>query len=658
MKFLPLRLWRAGVVCLPLLAAITASANAADASQKRAPLGCTPAPLLQPGKAQLMERVLVRPDARLGSSPETANAEGGTLVPAFNVLYLYDRSADGKAVQVGARKNCQPQGWLKSESIIPWRHAMAVALANRTRNRLPFFETPDHVRALMQASDAEAQLNRLETTESGLGLVALEPKTPPDITSHFYLLPVLESTDVKFTDQLPARLLHLATISAQPDRENKAAPVDVRQNFRTAVVFVVDATKSTQPYIDRMHKALDTFYSTIEGTHSDDTIRFGLIGYRDDPEKVPGIEYLTRVFVDPNKVSTQKAFDQGASALKASKISSRADAEDGFSGVNAAIDGINWTGFAGRFIVMITDASSRNPGPLAKTPFDAHHTHLNAAAQGIALISVHLLTPEGSSQDHLEGAAQYREMTAYPGRNPLYFPVEAGDLNRFDTTIKTIAGSLIKLVTEVEDQGPIPGVDPIKSKAKDQNKKISEDIAAIGHAMRLAYLGKTNGSTIPSMFDSWSLDRDFVNHDTPTLIPGIFLTKGELSDLKSTVSQLAIAFNNAKNSPTTLYTELRSAALLLSRDPAALASGNDSDLRRAILGEYLEGLPYTSQVMATSQEQWNNMDPGDQQELIDGLAQKADLYQRAYDNVSGWVKLADTADDDDKVSLIPLDTLP
>ncbi|MEI6559608.1 MAG: vWA domain-containing protein [Rhodospirillaceae bacterium] len=655
---------------LPALAALalllSQAAAAAEADKRRAPLKCAPAPLLQPGKTQLAERVLVRPGARLAASP---GAAGDKAVPAFSVLYLYDRSADGKAVQVGARSDCKPQGWLAADAVIPWRHAIAVAFANRTgRERVPFFDDPARVQALLKAPDAAAQISKLLAREQGPGLATLEPKAPVDIKSQFYLLPVLDTQPAAFANRLQTRLLHVAAISLTPQPAvTPAAPAapppaaarpasDERQNFRSAVVFVVDATKSTQPYIDRMRQSLDKFYAKVEAAHLEDSVRFGLIGYRDDPAAVKGIEYLTKIFVDPNTVSRRAEFNAAAAGLKAATISSRAEAEDGFSGINAAIEGINWEGFSGRFVVMITDAASREPGPLAKTPFDAHHTRLNAAASGIALLSVHLLTPEGSAADHERARAEYREMTAYPGREPLYYPIQTGDINKFGTAVETIADSLVRLVGEAEAKGTV--VTAPDAKPGTAPGKIAEDIAAIGHAMRLAYLGRTSGSTLPPMFDSWTVDRDFARPEVQSLVPGVFLTKAELSDLQVTVNAVADAFENAKMAPSKLYAELRSAALLLSRDPASLGSGRNKDIAKAILGEYLDGLPYTSQVMAIDRDDWEAMDVGRQQELIDGLAQKARLYQKSHDNVANWVKLAADSADEDAVCLIPLDTLP
>ena len=75
-----------------------------------------------------------------------------------------------------------------------------------------------------------------------------------------------------------------------------------------------------------------------------------------------------RTFADPTKVSTQAQFAEAVKGVAASEVSTRAFAEDGYAGLAEAIQGIDWTGFGGRYLIMITDASSREGGsPLATT---------------------------------------------------------------------------------------------------------------------------------------------------------------------------------------------------------------------------------------------------------------------------------------------------
>src|SRR3546814_3791593 len=43
--------------------------------------------------------------------------------------------------------------------------------------------------------------------------------------------------------------------------------------------------------------------------------------------------------------------------------------------------------------------------------------------------------------------------------------------------------------------------------------KLADATAAVGHAMRLAWLGKVEGTEAPAMFEAWASDRDFARPD-------------------------------------------------------------------------------------------------------------------------------------------------
>lgn len=664
---------RVSILSVGLTLAAPVAYGAAAQELVHAPMACTPAPLLQPGKTQLLERVITRPGARLAPS---AGAAGVTVVPGFSVLYVYGTSANGKSVLVGASSKCKPVGWLPEESVVPWAHTMVAAFANRTgRSQILFFRTEANVRALIKSSDAGEEAAKLraranERASQNDGVVSVEPQTPVDIDKHFYLLPILETKSARFPDGKQVRILHVAAITeratgaaAQADApEAQASEPGVRHNFRAAIVFAVDATKSTEPFIDRIKAGLDRVYDHIEAAHLQDRVRFGVIGYRDDPAMVPGIGYLTKVFVDPSKVDNRKEFDKLIAGLNASKISTRAVSEDGYAGVYAAIEHIDWSGFSARFVVMETDASSRNPGELGSTGYNATGLSKLAREHQIAILVLHMLTPEGGAADHEKGRREYLELAKYPGSPPLYFPVAHGDPKVLEQTVNLIANRLTELVQSAEEgenplqqQPPSPKLDGKNTSASD---KLGEELDAIGYAMRLAYLGSVNGSTAPSMFDAWASDRDFAHQSIASIDVRVLLTKAQLSDLEATVNALITAFQKGQIDPSSFYAQLRSAALTLSRDPSKIGAASNRELSQKIMGEYLDGLPYTSRVMAITQEDWMAMSPGDQQSLIDDLEVKEHLYREFSDNVSDWVTLAKGASPDDAVYAVPIEALP
>jgi hypothetical protein len=63
--------------------------------------------------------------------------------------------------------------------------------------------------------------------------------------------------------------------------------------------------------------------------------------------------------------------------------------------------------------------------------------------------------------------------------------------------------------------------------------------------------------------------------------------------------------------------------------------------------------------MSMDEDQWTReMSPSDQEELIDSMAVKLELYRHMQDDVTHWVKLTPDAPPEDAVYPVPLDALP
>lgn len=110
-------------------------------------------------------------------------------------------------------------------------------------------------------------------------------------------------------------------------------------------------------------------------------------------------------------------------------------------------------------------------------------------------------------------------------------------------------------------------------------------------------------------------------------------------------------------SPEDFFGQLRSAVAHLSRDPERMREAEFQSLGD-LLGEYLEDLPYRSQLMEIDEDAWMAMGPGAQREVLDSIQAKLRLYERYHDQVDLWVALADDAPEGEWVFPVPLDALP
>ncbi|HEY9567932.1 MAG TPA: vWA domain-containing protein [Thalassobaculum sp.] len=614
-------------------------------------------PLLIEGKSTLYQRILTRPGAVLLDKP------GGTgqPLPPMSVLYVFDRK-DG-FLEVGPRADAAPRGFVAEAEAIDWKHTLVMAFANPAgRDRVLFFKDRPALMSVLDAEKPAAVADPLRaavvagTPPADGSVVSIEPENTVDLQQQFYLLPILEARSTVLASGFRVRTVKVASVTKQ---DEPAKPVSSQRvnpaalgEFRSGVVFVVDASSSMQPYIDRTRQAMSEVFDRIEAAKLNDKVRFGMVAYRDDPAEVKGIDYLAKTFADPNEASTREAFLKSAEGVTASKVSTRAFAEDGYAGLEHALRGIDWDGFGGRFVIMITDASSREGNsPLSTTQMSTDQVRQLALENQTAIYVLHLLTAEGKG-DHPVAKAQYERLSAYPGVGSLYFPVPSGDADTFRAQVMQLADLLVDQVGKAADADAQPSTGTADG-------KLADATAAVGHAMRLAWLGKVEGTEAPAMFEAWASDRDFARPDVTAFSVRVLLTKNQLSDLQATLRRIVEAGERAQIQPGDFFNQLRSAAAAMGRNPAQIGQGAARNLEQAgLMGEYLDGLPYQSRLMSLDEDSWSRMGVGEQQAIIDDIKSKIALYQRYHDDVDRWVTLAEGADAGDAVYPVPIDSLP
>jgi hypothetical protein len=619
-------------------------------------------PLLMEGKKTLYQRVLTRPGAALSPKP---GAPPGKPIEPFTAFFVYERLAEGATgwLLVGGGSDGRTQGYVRESDTVPWRHAITLSFAAPTnRERVLFFRDRGELVKFLNGANPTAEAQRIAkefAAKGSLGpgspVIAAEPERFVDLQKQFYLLPVLDASTVVLKSAYKARTVKVASITregvATPPQTPAPAADAAIANFNSAVVFVIDATSSMQPYIDRTRSAMQQVLAQADQAKVSNRIRFGVVAFQDDPAKTKGVEYLSRIFADPNQAATREQFLSAIQKVQATRSSTRAFAEDAYAALDEALKKIDWQKFGGRYIVFITDASAREgSSPLAATRMSTDQIRTLAQERGVAIYALHLKTPEGR-KDHPAAEAQYKRLSSWPGKGALYFPVEAGDAARFEADVKRMAQALVEQVRRPEKA--------LQASPAGKGDAIQESVDAVGKAMVLAYLGRQQGVKSPPMYEAWASDIDVRSPDVKTFTVRVLLSKNQLSDLQSTLRRIVEAGEKAQLDPNSFFNQLRSAAVAMGRDPSKLGQGKARNLEQAgLMGEYLDGLPYQSQLMSIDFDAWTNMGVGQSQAIIDGIKSKIALYQRFHDDVDRWTKLNPAAGDGDRVYPVPIDALP
>ena len=623
------------------------------------------APLLMEGKKTLFQRVLTRPETKPYDKPDGA---AGSVLPPMSALYVYARQTVGGTewLEVGAGSDGKTLGWLKAVDTVPWRQTLTLAFTNPAgRERALFFRERDKLQAVLEANDRAAQAKKLRDAivaggnlPSGFPVISIEPSTHIDIAKQFYLLPILEAGEAYLSNNIKVRMLRVASITLQKEGDDPLKPkvrqnlYDSLKNFKLGVVFVVDTTTSMQPYLDRAREAAKRFYDQIERAGL--KASYGLVGFRNNTTKTPGLEYLTKVFVQPKEALDGKAFFDKLKELKATTVSSHAFDEDSLAGLKAAIDEIDWSGFDGRVVILITDAGPlQSDDPTSSTGLDVKRIHELAETRKVQIMAVHLRTAAGRA-DHASAESQYKALTE--GTNlprALYYPVEAGSVAEFTKNMEGIADGATQLMRMF-------ATGQLQQQQQQAPSRVQRDFQIIGHAMALAYLGSQNQTQAPKMFEAWATDRDIGTPTSTALEVRVLLTKNQLSDLQQTLKRIIDAGKRGQMAPADFFDELRSAAAAMSRDPARIGRSGSAKLGElGLMGEYLDDLPYRSKLMGIDQATWSAWSLAEQQALLNELEAKARLYERFHNDVSLWVQLGGPGGNPgDAVYPIPIDALP
>lgn len=655
-------------------AAQTAAQAAATAPQTQttssAPASTTPTvtavqpatdtgkPLLMAGKKTLYQRVLSKPGAAFANEP---GATAGKPLPAFSVLYVYERreNAGQPWLRVGAGSDGRSEGWLPASQVSDWKQSLVLKFTERSgRSPVMFLRDPGKLESLI-ADPVAARKLLMQAQNDGQDnsqVLALEPTASAVPQDQFYLLPIFDSRESFNEDGQPVQMLNIASIDPgnlpQKTAGNQAEPAVAANAFRTAVVLVVDTSVSMQPYIDQVREVVHQLQEKIAQRGELDSVSFGLVGFRNNTSKTPGLQYLSKTLVTLEQGRDPQRFMELARQVKATSVSSHSFNEDAFAGIMQAVDGMDWSGYGGRLILLVSDAGAlRKSDPLSSTRMNEAEVRQAALGKQIKIYALHLRTDAGK-KNHDSAEQQYRVLTADP--NPrigdLYVPVAGGDVQQFGARVGEIGSVFADLVHQVRSNQP--QAVPLLAKAP----SLSEKTAAVGYAMHMDFLGRKASIQAPQLVSAWAADRDLTNPTLPAFQVCVMLTKLQLNDLQQSLKLIVDAARKTQTSPKDFFQEIASASAYMSRDPQALRNGANL-AAGGVLGEYLEGLPYRSKSLNMTQDLWLSLSVAEQEDFIDELESKIRLYETFHNDLANWVRFGD-AEPGDALYRVPLSTLP
>jgi hypothetical protein len=643
----PARRRRWGAALVVVLLAVSVVMPAAAPAQAQEPTR----PLLAEGRQTVFQRVLTRPGAMLHGEPD-----GPALrqYPAFQPLYVYATRPGW--VQVGPSMSTGPEGWIADAQAVAWKQNIVAAFTNAAgRKRQILFDSEDALRRLMEDEAlAQSQARMLADIAAGQvdpgdGIVAAEPEDYVNIVERLYLMPILDFVQdlhpLNYEDNL------LMKVASVPLRGTGATGA-IADNFDAGIVFVFDTTKSMGPYIARTKAAVERIVGGIQGTEIGDRVQFGVIGFRDNPDAAPGLEYRTRTLLPLARrrdqapvVATIRA------ATRVATANSPGFNEDSMAGVEDAIELTDWDQsgsdpFDARIVILITDAGPKDPrDPNARSDIGAAQVQRAAQDKGIAVMTLHLQTPDGGEAQHEWAASQYRQLSRFHD-NSFYYGIPDGSPQGFEDTVTLLVTALTDTIRVAREQQPLLSPD-----------QAGPDLVNLGLAMQLAYLGRLRGTQAPDVIEGWVSEKAVEDPRRLAIEPRLLVTKNQMATMAELLENLLSLGEQARSAEDSgsFFAQVRDVVARMAQNPDRLVAPGSETLGGAL--EFLEDLPYESQLMLTTETRWQQS-AMNRRAILDGMRQKLVQYRKWLHDPKVWTALYDRAPDGEHVFAMPFDVLP
>jgi hypothetical protein len=430
------------------------------------------------------------------------------------------------------------------------------------------------------------------------------------------------------------------------------------QRFRGGLVFVIDTTISMAPYIDRTRQVVRETVARIRGTEVGDRFRFGMVAYRDHMDGNQALEYVTRLIAAPNLDEPPDAVLPRIDAVAEARASNDAFDEDAIAGLKVAIEEINWSRFGGRYVVLITDAGTRDaddPRSSTRLGIEEIRSLAQRAPNNLVVAAVHLRTPEGRN-NHTRAQRQYRALTQQPNDGPsLYFPINAGNVDEFQQVVEALTSGVLENVSRIIGR-PV-GQPPAGETAA--QRRIREQMASVGQAVRLRHIGETQRQGAPDVVRSFVLDQDLQDPSPPRrpLEPRVLLTAGQLSDIATTLRVITEQMIDGRLDRSGLHDRLRAAMGATFADPRRVPASQSAEVA-SLFGSFLNGLPYQSPFMEMTLRDIREMDGVTYDQLRQRLERKVRLYAEYNRERRYWYQIQGNTNPAEAVFPLALDDLP
>ena len=665
------------------------------------------------GKKLLPLRVLARPFSNIYTDKSAESAIAQSDVPALQPLYVYtkpsaeDIELEAGWYEVGSNTQGKVLGWMQAKDVFEWKQTMCLVYTHpEGRKPVMMFDSKATIKKIIESDTQarEADVSKLykaideQNISKNFVVKSIEPKRAVDIQKEFYLLPILDFEAVDFGNR-EARIIKLAAVTNakagarnETDiRDSKAylddavAPStviskDKLKDLSVDIVWVFDTTVSMRPYIkDTLDVIKEASSKMVGGEESHIKLKFGAWGYRDSVKDIPKIGYTTNNYT-PDLVDI-KEFVSVLENVKVTPVDSVDFPEDMFSGISEAMEKTAWSEKGIKLIILVGDAPSHKVGHKWNLSGQNEET-LRALADdsGVYVASIHLKNPK-AKRFHALAETQYRTLAINPGStdsDSAFVEIPTTDKTAFKNEVNILTSEFIAQIQKLRNnvakgskskdqsddtKGELAFSDDAYDIANKQDANTSSDVSSKKIASRMfraamvQWIGSETEAKAPNDIVAWSIDKDLIDSDISSMEVRILINKRQLDSLATVLQSIMKAGFTGQIAGEDFFTSLQAATATIARDPNMVKQAKRM-ADTGLIPEFLEGLPYQSQLMAITNELWSSWSADEQNEFINALDAKVEAYKKIHNTPEGWIPLNKGDDVDDYVYPLSLDLLP
>lgn len=630
---------------------------------------------------QLPLRALPRPFANVyGDAAAEQDSVVIANIPAFRPIYVFERrdldlrdpAAPRGWYRIGRSSN-QAEGWMQAQDVLEWRQALLVSYThpgNPIEGRSPvlMFRDREALQTLVDDMDmarrTQALYEQIDSGGSPESVVSMEPRRFVDITQQFYVLPILQWAQIQIGGD-DVRMLQLAAAvpnrrgadtlendeyrdQAQVDRATRTAALE---DVKADIVFVIDTTRSMQPFIDMTRAAVAKMAQGFTAQTAE-RFRFGLVVYRDSIDAVPRLEYLARNLT-PELVEGEALVQLLEQEARATAVGSLDYAEEVFAGADVALRS-NWREGALRFVILVGDASSHPKGHAQNTSgkdeVDLRREYDDAQ---VHLLAIHLQDPR-AEEDHAVAKAQFAHLSRIRGTesSAALEEVKAFDEAEYGVLVDRVTRDINTKLTETLGSVAASAAQDVAAHAA---QAPLASVSGLWEAALIEYIGKE--ASPPKDIMAWALDRDLVNPADKALEVRVLVTREQLSTLSQALDKVVQALMRAEVTQAQFFEALQSVSGQTMKRPEDIgAAARLADT--GLLPAYIQSLPYRSDILSLTDEMFASMTAEQRSQLEWSILAKLEQYRAINEQVDAWFRLNDTDPDREMVYPLHLDYLP